>query len=541
MDMATQTPIAPAATTDSPYRHLPIELFPLGEVAYVFDAKNVAFLQVGMAAQAVLSLLREDALAPRALVERLTGRFTEEEVLEAIAVIHGFQEKGFLVPYAFKRESTYSMEDIRHFLTRKLRAFSIFVTTQCNLGCTYCIFGGGYAKHGDLARERMDQDTADRVVDFLVQHGSEAEGLRLDFFGGEPLIAFDLIRSSLERLKARYHGTVHATIASNGTLLTDTMLDFFIEHGVYMQFSIDLDRESHDRYRIFKHSQRGSFDVVIEILRKIQERDTDYFENHVYVKAVITPETMKEDQGNALDSRLLRLNELGKVSLLFEEPHFDLEQDDRYFQALLHLRTLLLEVEGAHTLDDLAASLKPKHKALFYRTYMWFFGVQVCNRVEWGNREVSPFAKDCLPGCEAAVSVNGDISICHKSRNFVIGNVKEGGWDFEAIQRFDAIRHAPRNECSGCFAQKLCDLCYERLDPADLDGSLKRFCSFTRHRYRIVFDTMLRVVEKNPDLWSEVGRLCLKARDRQAKQATASAPVREDRGPGRHVQEPARG
>src|SRR5512140_3579859 len=100
----------------------------------------------------------------------------------------------------------------------------------------------------------MRWDTAKNMLDFLVAHSRKSKRVRLDFFGGEPLLAFGLIRRSVEYAKSHIGPDgpeTNVTIASNGTILSEEILEFLVEHKVYLQFSIDGEKEVHDRERRF--------------------------------------------------------------------------------------------------------------------------------------------------------------------------------------------------------------------------------------------------------------------------------------------------
>jgi hypothetical protein len=86
----------------------------------------------------------------------------------------------------------------------------------------------------------------------------------------------------------------------------------------------------------------------------------------------------------------------------------------------------------------------------------------------------------------------------------VIGNVLEGRWYYEKMRRLNTAFHADWTGCSSCFAQKICDLCYEKLngEAGQWVAGRSKFCEFNPERHRVIFRLMLRVMRNNPRLWT---------------------------------------
>ena len=225
--------------TNSGFRNLQIELYKTENCHYVFDARKVVFLEVDELVFALLKKLRETRLEVDELVKALP-QYAGEEIRDACREIEELQKDGYLTHSGFCRSSQYTRSDFEDALSNRLSGLTVYVTTECNLACSYCIYGGQYGRHRRLSGISMTWDTAKNVIDFLVAHSEKSKSLRLDFFGGEPLLAFDLIQRSVAYLKTILgpdRPSVTITIASNGTILTEEILSFLIEHKVLFQFS----------------------------------------------------------------------------------------------------------------------------------------------------------------------------------------------------------------------------------------------------------------------------------------------------------------
>ena len=495
------------------YKYLPVELFSTDAGHFVFDAKNVCFLKTNRVGASMLAVLRERHATLQELMDLLPD-CPPSDIRENYADLLAMQAEGLLVPYTFHRVPKYDNSLYEPILSEQMGGFTIFITTNCNLGCSYCIYGGQYEQHEKLTEHPMSWETVRNTMDFLRAHSWKSEAVRLDFFGGEPLMAFSMIKRGVEYLK-RILGPegprVNVTITSNGTVLTDKILDFLLQHNVFLQFSIDGDEDSHDRFRTFKNSTKGSHQKILRNLRRIHDRDADYFRGNVRLKGVITTESLEHDDCEFFAHPLIRtIVDEGNYSFLVEEPNYDLSKDHDYFQRLRVLADRLLQMEGLTSEAEICGQLNVKQASLYRHTFGRFFGAQALNEIYFKGQDSMPFTKACMTGYqEGAVSENGNISICLKSAkgdNFVIGNVNEGRWYFDKMRQLNTSFHEDWAGCSSCYLQKICDLCYEKLngEPGEFATGRSRFCEFNREKHRVIFDNMLRVAERNPALWLSV-------------------------------------
>jgi uncharacterized protein len=176
---------------------------------------------------------------------------------------------GFLVPdsAAERKELLTVMTDAEE---RLKKAFLMAVMNlDCNLACTYCYEGKQRGQH------YMSQETADLLVKYCEENFlQQGKDLTIDFYGGEPLLSQDLIKSISLRLQgsAEKAGTEYAfTLVTNGTLLTTAVVSELVPLGLKSaRITLDGPRENHDRYRPFS-SGKGSFDLIVRNLRDVCE------------------------------------------------------------------------------------------------------------------------------------------------------------------------------------------------------------------------------------------------------------------------------
>ena len=143
--------------------------------------------------------------------------------------------------------------------------FTLLVTQECNLACSYC-----YISKKPV---RMSVDTAEKVVGFFFANASIEEENRIGFFGGEPLLEFELMKKIVSMIQnhPRYHEIkVRFKVTSNGTIFTDEIADFFLEHQISYCISCDGDKQTHDSFRRFKDGS-GSSETVSATIKKAAE------------------------------------------------------------------------------------------------------------------------------------------------------------------------------------------------------------------------------------------------------------------------------
>ena len=198
-----------------------------------------------------------------------------------VQTLSNLEEKGLL------RHTPEQPPPVRD-VSPEIDTFELNIAQDCNLRCKYCFLEKGYNSSGGK-RGKMATKVAVAAVDFLLRASHESETISLIFTGGEPLLNFKTIKSAVEyaqveaerkRKKARF------LIATNGTLFNDDIISFIKENQIEVQISLDGDRETHDRMRVFPDG-RGSYGVISRWLPKLLE---DYREK-VELRATLTPQT----------------------------------------------------------------------------------------------------------------------------------------------------------------------------------------------------------------------------------------------------------
>lgn len=145
--------------------------------------------------------------------------------------------------------------------TFQLRHLTLNIANDCNLNCKYCFGSGGTYNH---QRQLMSPETAKCSIDYLVNNSGNNSNLYINFFGGEPLLNFKLIVSTINycrEVEKKVQKKFYFTIVTNGTIINDEIADYFKKNNVKVMLSIDGPKEIHDSYRCYV-SGCGSFDII---------------------------------------------------------------------------------------------------------------------------------------------------------------------------------------------------------------------------------------------------------------------------------------
>lgn len=317
-----------------------------------------------------------------------------------------------------------------------IKSMCLNIAHDCNLRCSYCFaatgaFGGG--------RALMSRDVAEMALDFLIAHSGTRRNLEVDFFGGEPLMNMDVVRSTVEygrRLEAEAGKEIHFTITTNGLALDDDSIDFINREMFNVVLSIDGRREIHDAQRKTV-SGGGSYDLIVDKAKKLIDRRGD---GEHYVRGTFTSVNLDfANDVDALRERGFRQISIEPVVLEAGAPNEITDADlPRIFE------------EYDRLADKLLASAGTKDWFNFFH-FMVDLGQGPCLKKRFSG---------CGAGVEyVAVAPNGNIYPCHQfdgDDDFLMGNVTDGTYDSAVRRRFAECSIATKKKCSDCWAKYFC-------------------------------------------------------------------------------------
>ena len=196
-----------------------------------------------------------------------TDDVTPEEIEECYDQIAELKEQGKL----FTPDNFESMADtLKQKTSGVVKALCLHIAHTCNLNCSYCFASQG-KYHGE--RAIMSYEVGKRALDFLIENSGTRRNLEVDFFGGEPLLNFDVVKQlveyarSIEKEKGK---NFRFTLTTNGVLIDDDVIDFANKEMSNVVLSLDGRKEIHDRFRV-DYAGNGSFDKIVPKFQKLVE------------------------------------------------------------------------------------------------------------------------------------------------------------------------------------------------------------------------------------------------------------------------------
>jgi len=317
-----------------------------------------------------------------------------------------------------------------------IKALCLHIAHSCNLNCSYCFASQG-KYHGD--RALMSFEVGKQALDFLIANSGSRRNLEVDFFGGEPLMNFDVVKQlvAYARSVEKEHGkNFRFTLTTNGMLIDDDVIDFANRECSNVVLSLDGRREIHDRFRV-DYNGNGSWDKIVPKFQKLVKArgGKDYYMRGTFTHA--NPDFLKDIQV-MLD---LGFNELSM------EPVVCAAGDPSELTA----EDLPIVLDQYEKLAELMLKRDREGKPFTFYHYMIDLTGGPC---------IYKRISGCGSGTEyMAVTPWGDLYPCHQfvgEEKFKLGDVWNGVSNHEIQCDFANCNVYARPECRDCWAKLYC-------------------------------------------------------------------------------------
>lgn len=363
----------------------------------------------------------------------LREKYNQKDIEEAFREIEQLKNQNILFS---KADFNFVHEALnqRHYV----KALCLNVAHDCNLRCKYC-----FASKGDYQgkRQLMSKKIGKDAVDFLILNSGHIKQLEIDFFGGEPLMAYDTVKEVVNYARSREKDSgkkFHFTMTTNGVLLKDDVIKYLHENMDNIVLSIDGRKEVNDKIRV-RVDGSGSYDLIINNIRKmveLRERDNKEY----YVRGTFT----KNNLDFAKDVLHLADQGFSQISI---EPAVGQEGDFLLDDGVLDLIYEQYDKIAQEYLKRKQSGQKP------FRFY--HFNVNIYH---------GPCIYKRLAACGAgrdylAVTPSGEIYPCHQfvgHDEFLMGNVQDKKIDESIVRQFKNTHVFSKKECSNCWARFFC-------------------------------------------------------------------------------------
>ncbi len=418
-------------------RYSMLHCYKLGGLNIVLDIHSGSVHVVDEVAYDMIQLYetkdRETVTAE--ILEKYKGQpdVTPEEVAECLDQIDELRAMGKL----YTPDNFESMAGaLKERTSGVVKALCIHIAHTCNLNCSYCFASQG-KYHGE--RAMMSFEVGKQAYDFLVENSGSRRNLEVDFFGGEPLMNFDVVKQlvayarSIEKEKGK---NFRFTLTTNGVLVDDDVIDFANREMSNVVLSLDGRKEVHDRYRV-DYAGNGSWEKIVPKFQKFVEArgGKNYYMRGTFTHA--NPDFL-EDIKVMLD---LGFNELSMEPVVTApgDPSALTEEDKK------------IVMEQYEKLAELMLERRKEGRSFTFYHYMIDLKGGPC---------IYKRVSGCGSGTEyMAVTPWGDLYPCHQfvgDEKFRLGDVWKGVTNKEMQDEFMGCNVYARPECRDCWAKLYC-------------------------------------------------------------------------------------
>ena len=317
-----------------------------------------------------------------------------------------------------------------------VKALCLHVAHTCNLNCSYC-----FASQGNYHGERalMSYEVGKRALDFLIEHSGSRTNLEVDFFGGEPLMNWEVVKQLVAYARTQeepHHKKFRFTLTTNGMLINDDVIDFANREMDNVVLSLDGRKEIHDRLRV-DYAGKGSYDTIVP---KFQKLAASRGGKNYYMRGTFT------HANPDFTNDVFHMASLGFTELSME-PVVCAPGDP----AALTPEDLETVKEQYELLAEEMLRRKRAGKPITFYHYMLDLTGGPC---------IYKRISGCGSGTEyMAVTPWGDLYPCHQfvgEEAYKLGNVWDGVTNLELREEFRACNAYARPDCADCWAKLYC-------------------------------------------------------------------------------------
>lgn len=351
--------------------------------------------------------------------------------------------------------------------TSKITMFTIEVTQQCNLRCTYCCYSGNYRDRRAHNAKEISFDTLQKTLEYIIGHyDKDAEEITVCFYGGEALLAKKKLEWIISELLSIFKDKVRFSFSTNGLLLKEEVIDWLVNmQNTFVNVTIDGNKYMHDEHRR-TISGNGSYDTVIRNLRLFKSKYPEYYEERVRFLSTVyswndvlkLAEVWNEEPSIAKHY---------PVHISHIIPNFD--DDSRNYDTW--------EVKN-NFYKQAFEEYKRGHKGILYGCFQKLIDI-VDNR-NYLKLPSELNIQTCYQGLFSTfINVDGDLYACEKFCGALnIGNVRQGIDENKAFSLLQQFTERKNHLCSSCWAQRFCRMCMTSLNYTEEE--IKKMCTMER-------------------------------------------------------------
>lgn len=369
--------------------------------------------------------------------------------------VRELEQKGFLSGKRAGRIEHSMTPFLPVLLQRRLQKVTLQLTQDCNFRCKYCHYTMNDGSQRVHSNKNMSFDMIKKGILFLREHSVDSPEVYIGFYGGEPLLKFEMLKEAVLYSQKVFHGKkINYTVTTNATLITEEIITFFERYEIQMVISLDGAKEIHDKNRVFANGH-GTFESVIEKVEFIKKHHPAFF-------------------------KLLSFN-------MVIDPQYDYGKIDDLFNQYPYLKKCTMT---ATIIDDISIHKNKYSKEYLSKVAYKEFLAYLCvlNRIP--VKKLDPVTRSkavgiqktlsdlqprdglgeseapggpCVPGeVRLMLTVEGNFVVCERvneiSDCMILGNIEQG-IDIEKANALLNVAQITQENCQNCWAFWGCDLC----------------------------------------------------------------------------------
>ena len=406
---------------------------------YIYDACSDSLLKVS---RSIYSQVYDNKISNQKIISFLEREYGLDPSFKIKALLHPDTNK------------------LQYLLDKTLEQLTLQITQQCNLACSYCPYADF---HSPLQRNHSNKsmiwEIAQKSIDFFLAHSVDNDEITISFYGGEPLLAFPLIKKSIEYIKKKVTSKKYCfSLTTNATLLEKDICEFLVDNNFSLLLSIDGNEEIHNLNRVFATGE-GSYKCIKNNIMYLMDYCSEqYLSEKVKINMVVDPQsdfdklldffsdpfwTPINKQISMIDDKYLSKKYLANNDFIAKLEYC------KFLTLLKDMRIVDSNIKKEGIFESYIHELFNKYKLFFERNSIL--------------SETACPSGPCTAGKRRLfVDVYGNFYPCeHVSENcptIRIGNIATG-FDMNSIKKIINIAQLTEEECKECWCLRHCQVC----------------------------------------------------------------------------------
>ncbi|MGM0466282.1 MAG: radical SAM protein [Acidobacteriota bacterium] len=358
-----------------------------------------------------------------------------------------------------------NFNDVKKHIDNKLGMMQLEITDNCNLRCKYCVYNDNYNLQRNHRNNNMSIEIIKKSIEFLKSHSKEKDNLSISFYGGEPLLKFELITKAVEYAKKTLRDKkLSFSITTNATLINRNIANYLYNNNFSVVVSLDGPKKIHDLYRRDKRNN-GSFKRTVLGFKLL----CDSFKNELArlgISMVYSPpysEEKIERIANFLSSTEWIPKDI-RINATYPSPGTVPKEMFNNENEINIIDYSLLNWSRKRFINDYRKNIKshPLANSLIEKSLVKIVKSPVIDH----PINMAFLNGCCIPGGRKLyVTATGKFKVCERIGNTApnVGNIYEG-IDYDTIRKYyiDEYSKGSINQCSKCWLVRMCDICYQQ-------------------------------------------------------------------------------